>query len=404
MHRQAYLSTPTSAAGMLHLVPAQVHVNGHRDMDRETDILDDELPTSQEGNSVDSLGTFSSTDGRATPADLYYQSESLTNGQEHVPYLERSVPDNPLESIHSQVSRSNKSFSLTKSDSAPFSSNYMATENGSLYRSQSFGAESMPQAPARTTSSRDAVQRGLNVWQKFGVPEEPVTEGITFSPPPSVSMSSHHSLPQFPHRHSASQQEIEQSIETLNLLMMDLQPSHPVVSKTQSAPLREDSIVVTTQPSFSQSQTRPSYHTDAAHISGPVSSMTNVPSSTQMLIDKPASPEPSPVYGAPNYTVGTSRAGGSSQPSPSVSGQLQLKPVSMFPPSTMPQSSEVFEFQRNAASASPQPKDGDDVFNVEGLVAQRVAGKVNSFYFSLPILSSQITTKVFLEKTSPVKI
>lgn len=395
MHRQAYLSSPTSVAGMLHLVPAQVHVNGHSGMDRETDILDDELPTSQEGNSVDSLGTFSSTDGRATPADLYYQSESLTNGQEHVPYLERSVPDNPLESIQSQVCRSDKPFSLTKSDSAPFSSNYMTTQNGSLYRSQSFGAEpqSMPQAPARTTSSRDAVQRGLNVWQKFGVPEEPVTEGITFSPPPSVSMSSHHSLPQFPHRHSASQQEIEQSIETLNLLMMDLQPSHPVVSKSQSAPLREDSIVVTTQPSFSQNQTRPSYHTDATHISGPVSSMTNFPSSAQMLIDKPASPEPSPVYGASNYSAGTSRTSSSSQLCPSVSGQLQLKPVSTFPPSTMPQSSEAFESQRNAASASPQPRDGDEVFNVEGLVAQRVAGKGNSFYLSLPILSSQITKK-----------
>ena len=105
MHRQGYLSTPTSAVGgMLHLVPAQVHVNGHSSIDRETDILDDELPTSQEGNSVDSLGTFSSTDGRATPADLYYQSESLINGQDHVPYLECSVPEKPdkikMESIY----------------------------------------------------------------------------------------------------------------------------------------------------------------------------------------------------------------------------------------------------------------------------------------------------------------
>lgn len=359
-HRQAYLSTPTSAAGMLHLVPAQVHVNGHSGIDRETDILDDELPTSQEGNSVDSLGTFSSTDGRATPADLYYQSESLTNGQEHVPYLERIIPERPLESVHSQVSRSDKPVSMTKSDSAPFSGNDMATQNSFLYRSQSFGDDpkTMPQAPARTTSSRDAVQRGLNVWQKFGVPEEPVTEGITFSPPPSVSMSSHHSLPQFPHRHSASQQEIEQSIETLNLLMLDLQPSHAVVSKSLSAPLREDSTVVTTQPSVSQSQTRPSYQTGAAHISGPASGLTNLPSTiNQMFFDKPASPEPTPVYGAPNYSAGTSRT----------TGQLQ--------------SSEAFESQRNAASASPQPRDGDEVFNVEGLVAQRVAGKTTSNNF-----------------------
>ncbi|KAE8299612.1 Tensin-1 [Larimichthys crocea] len=385
MHRQGYLSTPTSAAGgMLHLVPAQVHVNGHGSIDRETDILDDELPTSQEGNSVDSLGTFSSTDGRATPADLYYQSESLINGQDHVPYLERSVPEKPLETVQLQSGISNKPVTLTQSDSAPSSGNYMATQNGNLYRSQSFGAEpnTMPPAPTRTTSSRDAVQRGLNVWQQFGVPEEPVTEGLTFSPPPTVvAIPSHHSLPQFPHRHSASQQEIEQSIETLNLLMLDLEPSRSLVPKSQSAPLRENSVVVTTQPSFSQSQTRPSYQADAAihtHFSGPISTLASHSSPAQMSPGKPSTPEPALVQGSLSYTSEMGSATPSSQVSPAVAGHIQLKPINTYPPSTFSQSVEVSEHQRSpsAASASPQPRDSepDEVFNVEGLVAQRVAG------------------------------
>ncbi|XP_034549411.1 tensin-1 [Notolabrus celidotus] len=368
MHRQGYLSTPSSAAGgMLHLVPAQVHVNGHNSIDRETDILDDELPTSQEGNSVDSLGTFSSTDGRATPADLYYQSESLTNGQDHVPYLERSVPEKSLETVRRQNGMSDKHVTLTQTDSAPSSGNYMATQNGNLYRSQSFGAEpkSMPPAPARTTSSRDAVQRGLNVWQQFGVPEEPVTEGLTFSPPPSVAvMPSHHSLPQFPHRNSASQQEIEQSIETLNLLMLDLEPGRSLVPKSQSAPSRENSVVVTTQPSFSQTQTRPSYQGDAAihtHYSGPAASLASHSSSAQVSPGKQSTPEPAPSMQAP----------------PTVTGHIQLKPINTYPPSTLPQSSEGVESMRSpsAASATPQTResDPDEVFNVEGLVAQRVA-------------------------------
>lgn len=229
MHRQAYLSTPASnVGGMLHLVPAQVHVNGHSSIDRETDILDDE-PICQEGNSVDSLGTFSSTEDRATPADLYYQPES--NGQDHVAYLERSGPDKPIQLVGLQDKQI---------EHVPSSGNYMLTQNGSMYRSHSFGAEtkSMPPAPTRTTSSREAVQRGLNVWQRFGVTEEPVTEGIVFSPPPAVPSHSH-SLPQFPHRSSASQQEIEQSIQTLNLLMLDLEPSSSV-PKSQSAPLQGD--------------------------------------------------------------------------------------------------------------------------------------------------------------------
>ncbi|KAM4559273.1 tensin-1 isoform 10-T10 [Odontesthes bonariensis] len=372
MHRQAYLSTQTSAVGgMLHLVPAQVHVNGHSSLDRETDILDDELPTSQEGNSVDSLGTFSSTDGRATPADLYYQSESLINGQEHVPYLERSVPEKPLQTVQSQIGRSEKPIALSQSDSTQSAGNYMATQNGSLYRSRSFGSESMPPAPTRTTSSRDAVQRGLNVWQQFGVPEEPVTEGLTFSPPPSVALSSHHSLPQFPHRHSASQQEIEQSIEALNLLMFNLEPGRSLVSKSQIS-LKENSAVVTTQPSFSQSQTRPSYQADSAihtHISGPVSSPGNLSSTVQMPPGKPNIPEPAPVHGSMSYSSETV-----SHP---VSGHLQLKPISTFSPSTQSQSSEISDPRRSpsAASASPQPRDSEpeEVFNVEGLVAQRVA-------------------------------
>ncbi|XP_054470676.1 tensin-1 isoform X2 [Anoplopoma fimbria] len=383
MHRQGYLSTPTSAVGgMLHLVPAQVHVNGHGSIDRETDILDDELPISREGNSVDSLGTFSSTDGRATPADLYYQPESLVNGQDHVPYLERSVPEKPLETVRQQVAISNKPVALTQSDSAPFSGNYMATQNGNLYHSQSFSAEpnSLPQAPTRTTSSRDAVQRGLNVWQQFGVPEEPVTEGFTFSPPPSVAvMSSHHSLPQFPHRHSASQQEIEQSIETLNLLMMDLEPGCPLVPKSQSAPLRENNFVVTTQPSFSQSQPRPSTQGDATnhtHFSGP--SLASHSSPAQVSPGKPGTPEPVHVQGSPCYTSERAGTSPSQQAYPAVVGHVQLKPINSYPPSTLSHSGEVSEPQRSpsAASASPQPRESeqDEVFNVEGLVAQRVAG------------------------------
>uniref|UniRef100_A0A8D2ZM00 Tensin 1 n=1 Tax=Scophthalmus maximus TaxID=52904 RepID=A0A8D2ZM00_SCOMX len=377
MHRQGYLSTPTSAVGgMLHLVPAQVHVNGHSSIDRETDILDDVLPTSQEGNSVDSLGTFSSTDDRATPADLYYQSESL-NSQDHVRYLERSVPEKALDTVQPQVGRSDKPVTFTQSDSAPLSRTYMATQNGSLDRSQSFGVEpySMPPAPARTTSSRDAVQRGLNVWQRFGVPEEPATEGLTFSPLPSAAvMPSHHSLPQFPHGHSASQQEIEQSIETLNILMLDLEPGCSLVPKSQSAPLWENSVVVTTQPSFSQSQIRPAYQGDDAihtHFSGPMSNLAGNSSNK---------PEPAPVQGSLSYTLETTGTSPLSQASPTVAGHVhvQLKPINTYPPSTLSNSAEVSEPQRSpsAASASPQPRDiePNGVFNVEGLVAHRVAG------------------------------
>ncbi|XP_061697434.1 tensin-1 isoform X14 [Syngnathoides biaculeatus] len=362
MHHQGYHASPTSAVeGILHRVPAQVHVNGHRNIDRETDILDDELPSSQKANSVDSLGTFSSTDGRATPADLYYQSESIINGQDHVPYLERSVAESPVETVQSQICITDKPVTLTRNDSVP-ASNYVATQN--LYRSQSFSidTQSMPPAPTRTTSSRDAVQRGLNIWHRFGVPEEPVTEGLTFGTPPSaITIPAHQSLPQFPNRHSGSQEEIEKSIETLNLLMLDLEPSRSFIPKSQSAPLRETSVV-TTQPSFSQSQSKAIYEVDMPTMLSQVSHQSPM---------TPSTPEPAPVFAL--KTTATSP----SSPA-SATGQMQVKAINTFQPSSLSQSTEVLEPHKisSAGSTSPTTRDceHEEVFNLEGLVAQRVAG------------------------------
>ncbi|XP_024244876.1 tensin-1 isoform X7 [Oncorhynchus tshawytscha] len=425
MHRQGYLSSPSGGGtsigggggggggGILHLVPAQVHVNGHNSrMDRETDILDDEvaLPTSQEGNSMDSLGTLSSLEGRATPADLYYQAETVINGQHEVTYLERSIPpENAVinvaicsQDVAAQVPvtlmRRLSSAQDGTGESIPPASDYIFSQNGNLYRSQSFGAEQkhLPRAPARTTSSRDAVQRGLNVWQQYGVPEEPVMDGVHFGPfPPSMPLQSHHSLPQFPHHQTASQQEIEQSIEALNLLMLDLDPGCPLgqVPKSLSAPPGDNGVVVTMQPSFSQTQARPSYQADSAISGSHAPRLAKVPLSSSP-IQLSTSPEPSAVQrptaiyqpgptvvSVPGFLTEPSSQGEAwtSSPTqvPTTVGQLQLKPINTYPPSTMKTSlSPELQQSLSAISSLPQLRDAepDEVFNVEGLVAQRVAG------------------------------
>uniref|UniRef100_A0AAY5KGQ1 Tensin 1b n=1 Tax=Esox lucius TaxID=8010 RepID=A0AAY5KGQ1_ESOLU len=378
---QGYLPPPSGVGpgvgpgggGMLHLVPAQVHVNGHNDsMDRETDILDDdvELPTSQEGYSIDSLGTLSSLEGRATPADLYYQAETVINGRDEPPYLERSAPNRPPENVAPAQDWTG--------GPAPPADDYTVSPNGNLYRSQSFGADQkpLPRAPARTTSSRDAVQRGLNVWQQYGVPEEPVTEGISFGPPPaSVPQRSRDSLPQFPHQRTASQQEIEQSIEALNLLMLDLNQ----VPTSLSAHPGDNAGVVTTQPSFSQNQAKPVYQADAVVSGGPAPSLVQGvprPFPTQPVTQ----PEPSSAQRpAAIYQPGPDGFPGDPPAKPSTAeDQFQLKPVNTYPSSTgspSPQPQETRLSPSNKSSSS-QPRDfeSDDVFNVEGLVAQRVAG------------------------------
>uniref|UniRef100_A0A8C1VEX4 Tensin 1b n=1 Tax=Cyprinus carpio TaxID=7962 RepID=A0A8C1VEX4_CYPCA len=373
MHRTGYQSSSGSGGGgVLHLVPAQVHVNGHNNIDRETDILDDDLPNSQEGNSVDSLGTLSSFEGRATPADLYYQSETVINGLD-APYLEKSVHEKMAEpKVHS---------SSSVQEHLGSSSGY-ANQNGNIYRSQSLGAtptmeqKYMPKAPTRTTSSRDAVQRGLNVWQQYGVPEVPVTDGVTFNP---VLQS--HSLPEFPHM--ASQKEIEQSIEALNILMLDLDPALTQVPKSHSAPTGEGGVV-TTQPSFSQTQARPSYQADAAIHDRGGASLGGYPLTFQQVTAEPPQPSMNQQRPAisqhaafPSESEGQAPMSQSTVPSSNF-GVLQLKPLNIYPSSTMSQSPEPQESQRSySASSSPLPKESepeDDNYKLDGLVAHRVAG------------------------------
>uniref|UniRef100_A0A452V2E0 Tensin 1 n=1 Tax=Ursus maritimus TaxID=29073 RepID=A0A452V2E0_URSMA len=75
-----------------HVVPAQVHVNGGAlASERETDILDDELPN-QDGHSVGSMGTLSSLDGVTNTSEGGYPEalSSLTNG------LDKTYPVEPM--------------------------------------------------------------------------------------------------------------------------------------------------------------------------------------------------------------------------------------------------------------------------------------------------------------------
>ncbi|XP_006876565.1 PREDICTED: tensin-3-like [Chrysochloris asiatica] len=61
---KAMTDAQSKYSGTRHVVPAQVHVNGDAKLpDRETDILDDEMPH-HDLHSVDSLGTLSSSEGQ----------------------------------------------------------------------------------------------------------------------------------------------------------------------------------------------------------------------------------------------------------------------------------------------------------------------------------------------------
>lgn len=433
--RQAYLSTSTSpGGGIRHLVPAQVHVNGgHTRLvgapstdERETDILDDELPNSQEGNSVDSLGTISSLEGQATPADLYYQSQTPVSGQIDGPYLEGGVLEELSEMpVHGVRTPTMQDRSV---DSASPQGGYNNYQNGGgIYHSQSFGnppasspetnSKLMPRAPERSTSSREAVQRGLNTWHQYSLPDDP------FGPP----LQSTHSLPHFPT--PASQRDIEQSIEALNMLMLDLDPINSHMSKSHSAPPGENSLSSSQVP-FSQTLARPSYQADSAihgyNNSGSVNNSFHQP--LRSASKGSVLPNQSPVIESPVYSPQRPNAGYQHQnttpthtPEPylhtrqaphhyptdlpsSFNQQAPLKPVNSYPASVLSHSPDLqgsSPYPGYSASSSPlpaltpQPKDTsssslareqdaeEETLNLEGLVAHRIAGKTLRFQLGL---------------------
>ncbi|KAK7893197.1 hypothetical protein WMY93_022349 [Mugilogobius chulae] len=399
--RQAYLSTSTSpGGGVRHLVPAQVHVNGGHNRtitapteERETDILDDELPHSQEGNSVDSLGTISSLDGQATPADLYYHSQTPVS-QNDGPYLERGGEKLTEMPVHG--SRTPTTMQDHGVDSPSPQGGYNNYQNGNgMYRSQSFGNQA---GSKRSTSSREAVQRGLNNWHQYSLPDDP------FGPP----LQSTHSLPHFPT--TASQRDIEQSIEALNMLMLDLDPINSHMSKSHSAPTGENNLSASQVP-FSQTLARPSYQADSA-IHGYNNNSTNSafhqPQRSPGRVS--AVPNQSPVMESPAFSPQRSNAGyqnstPSQTPEPYVhsrqatphfveqSGFNQQKSMNSYqggPVSHSPDLLGSSPYPGYSASSSPipahtpQPKetsstslareqDPEEELNLEGLVAHRIA-------------------------------
>uniref|UniRef100_H2LAE2 Tensin 1 n=1 Tax=Oryzias latipes TaxID=8090 RepID=H2LAE2_ORYLA len=378
--RQAYLSTSTSpGGGVRHLVPAQVHVNGGHNRlvgapstgERETDILDDELPNSQEGNSVDSLGTLSSLEGQATPGDLYYQSQTPVSGQNDGPYLERNITGEKLKEMPVHGVRTPTTMQERSLDSSSPQGEYNYHNGVGMYRSQSFGNPTasspetnpklMPRAPERSTSSREAVQRGLSAWHQHSLPDDP------FGPP----LQSTHSLPHFPT--SASQRDIEQSIEALNMLMLDLDPINSHLSKSHSAPPGEN-IINSSQP---------------LRTTGRVSTVTNQSRSNagyqQQTITPTHTPEPylqthqSP-YNHPSVLSSNfhQHAPTNSYAGSIVSHSPDLKGSSPYPGcSTSSSPLPALTPQLKDLSSSPLPKEQDteeETLNLEGLVAHRIAG------------------------------
>ncbi|XP_061860700.1 tensin-1 isoform X3 [Colius striatus] len=445
-----------------HVVPAQVHVNGSAAAlvaERETDILDDELPN-QDGHSVGSLGTLSSLDGTTTASEAGYQEaprmgslSSLPNGPSSCnggekllkeglydgePLSNGSYPYNnqntlmghhlrdPLHPLRPSASTQDHLAGYPQCPPGshapgwlqpqplPGSQPYVyGYDPAGTYRSRSFPAvdtakydttPALPQAPARSTSSREAVQRGLNSWQQQGGSRPPsrLQEGSMESHSPSVSSCSpqpsplqlvpphSHSMPEFPR--APSRQEIEQSIEALDVLMLDLAPT---VHKSQSVPAasRQDRPAAPLLPSLSAQPVAGLYAQPALQAVQPRSFGTSMSPVVSEPGGKTCSPG-EPDYGVHEYretclpysyqpTSVPDPRSYSHSPAGAAMGTLPLSTsyspvgsqqlhVSSLPSPTIPAQTQMPV--KGPESYEDLSRSTEEPLNLEGLVAHRVAG------------------------------
>lgn len=464
-----------------HVVPAQVHVNGEAVglvSERETDILDDELPN-QDGHSAGSLGTLSSFDGTTNTSDMGYHEaprmeslNSLPNGSSNFngigkvhdsetvinggyPYNNQNTlrsmmgrhPQDPYGHIRPSVSAQENLVEYyhhgfptpgwLQPQPLTSSQQYGYDPNG-IYRSQSFPTATaeilqLPQAPTRSMSSREAVQRGLNSWQHQGAGSRFMSrhhDGDLDSQSPSVCSASplaspsqaasaqNINIPEFPR--IASQKEIEQSIEALNMLMLDLDPSVSVMHKSQSVPVtsRDDKLYpvalsMSAQPVAGSQVVQPK----STNAFGPIPASPTHNSSGTIVSQLPESvPKAHPTRlllhntEQPEYPSQVSREAYSSydcqtkQPtitqakilsqtagSPPTSSRphaMTFKPMEEHHPTLTSPSSPTMMIQAQVPAKDsenyeePSQPSEEEPLHLEGLVAHRIAGRKPYFLFS----------------------
>ncbi|XP_076974847.1 tensin-3 isoform X2 [Tamandua tetradactyla] len=262
---------PSKYSGTRHVVPAQVHVNGDTKLkDRETDILDDEMPH-HDLHSVDSLGTLSSSEGPTAPLGTFTGHQSSQNSLlsdgfgSHVGEDQHStlVPDLGV-GAEPQYERSfgnrepRPTQALLRKPSAPaetqtygqstcLTQTWVRQQQMVVAQQYSFALDGEaklvsrgspespglvlaqprgPITPTRGASSRVAVQRGVGGGPDAPDPQQPppskafkprfldekVVNGVDLEPHTGLSPGS-------------PTLDIDQSIEQLNRLILELDPT-----------------------------------------------------------------------------------------------------------------------------------------------------------------------------------
>lgn len=245
--------------GIQQMVPAQVHINGDpRPRERETDILDDEITATHDLRSVDSLGTLSSSCHKSSQNSLLSDGFGSPGGEEHQGQSQHCAAP-PAVGEYERAYTEARRGCLTSRNNSVASANPSSASMGKhlVYRQGSYSTQSWVR------------QQQMVAAQQFIYMPENENEAEVFSgnkQGSSVSKASQPSEPtgtttdmtkealrnKVPHNDQATQLnnnnnnkrdeefksltlDIDNSIDQLNQLIMDLDPTFVPLSSLSSS-------------------------------------------------------------------------------------------------------------------------------------------------------------------------
>lgn len=244
--------------GIQQIVPAQVHINGDpRHSERETDILDDEVMTGHDLHSVDSLGTLSSSCHKSSQNSLLSDGFGSPGGEEqqlqNQPHLHHPGP--PSMEEHDRHYTEARRGCLSSRSSSVASSNPVSAPvpKQHVYRQGSYSTQSWVRQQQMVAAQQfiympedgnDAERFTGNkqgsTLAKAGLssePEDPSRDTSTLrsrAPQDQATLNNNNNNKRDEEFQSLTI-DIDNSIDQLNQLIMDLDPTFMPVSSCPSS-------------------------------------------------------------------------------------------------------------------------------------------------------------------------
>uniref|UniRef100_A0A7N8XG59 Tensin 3 n=1 Tax=Mastacembelus armatus TaxID=205130 RepID=A0A7N8XG59_9TELE len=245
--------------GIQQMVPAQVHINGDtRPRERETDILDDEVITGHDLHSVDSLGTLSSSCHKSSQNSLLSDGFGSPGGEEQQNqsqhHLHHPAPPS-MEEYERAYAEARSGFLSSRSNSVASSNPSSAPmPKQHVYRQGSYSTQSWVRQQQMVAAQQFSyiTENGNDTERYPGNKQASCSPkaGLTADPQgPTRDTTVNVLRNTVPHREQATinnnnkrdeefkslTMDIDNSIDQLNQLIMDLDPTFVPVSSHSSS-------------------------------------------------------------------------------------------------------------------------------------------------------------------------